>query len=132
MREGLKPGATGTAEVDVTEALTVPALPLPGVAGMAPVFATPYLVGLAEMACCQALAAVLEEGEGSVGIDVAFSHTAATPVGRTVRATATVTAVDRRQVTFEVVLNDDVQEIGRGTHRRAVIDQAKFLARLAG
>jgi predicted thioesterase len=48
-----------------------------------------------------------------------------------VRATATVTEVDRRRVAFTVVVEDDVERIGAGTHERFVIDVATFEARLA-
>jgi len=57
-------------------------------------------------------------------------HLAATPVGRTVTATATVTAVDDKTVTFDVTAHDGIEPIGRGTHVRAPIELARFNARL--
>ena len=57
-------------------------------------------------------------------------HLAATPVGRTVTAHAEVLRVDARLVTFAVSARRRMHEIGRGTHERAVIDLAKFVARL--
>lgn len=98
---------------------------------MPPVFATAYLVGFAECAAMAALHPYLDEHESSVGVDVRVDHTAATPVGTTVIAEATVTSVEGRIVTFEVVLRDDAEQIGRGTHQRAIIDRARFDARVA-
>ncbi|WOQ16357.1 thioesterase family protein [Raineyella sp. W15-4] len=133
MKPGLAPGQTSTVSVQVDDSLTVPAVSgkFPGFADMPRVFATAFLVGFAECAAMGALADYLEPHEGSVGIDVRFDHTAATPVGMTVTATAEVTAVAGRIVTFHVVLRDDEEQIGEGSHQRAIIDRRKFDARMA-
>jgi len=133
VRPGLEPGASHSVSVLVDDALTVPGVSaaFPGFASMPAVFATAYLVGFAECAAMGVLAPFLEPGEGSVGVDVCFDHTAATPVGLTVTAVATATAVEGRTVSFVVELSDDAGPIGRGTHRRAIIDRAKFDARVA-
>lgn len=125
-------GTRGSVTITVDESLTVPAVSdqYPRFDTMPQVFATAYMVGLAEAAAMDALHPALDEGESSVGIEVAFQHTAATPVGLQVTAEAEVTAVEGRVVTFRVVLRDDVEQIGEGTHRRAVIDRAKFDARV--
>ncbi len=133
MRPGLEVGRTHTVSVVVDDSLTVPGVSdaFPGFADMPRVFATAYLVGFAECAAMGAIADFLEDHESSVGIEVNIDHTAATPVGMTVTAVATVTAVEGRVVSFRVELSDDVGPIGRGTHRRAVIDRAAFDARVA-
>lgn len=133
MKSGLAPGQTHTVSVEVDDSLTVPAVSakFPGFAEMPRVFATAFMVGFAEAAAMGALADYLEPNESSVGIDVRFDHTAATPVGMTVTATAEVTAVEGRVVTFHVVLRDDAEQIGEGTHRRAIIDKVRFEARVA-
>lgn len=133
MKPGLAPGVSHTVSVRVDDDLTVPAVSskFPGFAEMPRVFATAFMVGFAEAAAMGALADHLEPHESSVGIDVRFDHTAATPVGMTVTATAEVTAVEGRIVSFRVVLRDDEEQIGEGTHQRAVIDKAKFEARVA-
>ena len=56
---------------------------------------------------------------------------AATPVGHDVTAEAEVTGVDGRTVTFKVTARDENEEIGSGTHERAVIDLKRLDARLA-
>ncbi|MCG5211881.1 thioesterase family protein [Streptosporangium sp. KLBMP 9127] len=94
------------------------------------IFSTPNLVHLLEDAAIEALAPFLDEGQGSVGSKVHVTHTAPTLKGQKVRATATVAEVDRRRVSFTVVVEDDIETIGEGTHERFVIDLAKFDARL--
>ena len=133
MKPGLAAGASHRVSVVVDDSLTVPGVSaaFPGFAEMPRVFATAYLVGFAECAAMGVLAPFLDAGEGSVGIDIAVDHTAATPVGMTVTAVATATSVEPRVVGFEVGLFDDAGPIGRGTHRRAIIDRAKFDARVA-
>lgn len=126
-------GTKGSVTVTVDDALTVPAVSsqYPRFDTMPRVFATAFMVGLAECAAMDALHPVLDEGESSVGIDVRFNHTAATPVGMQVTAEAAVTAIEGRVVNFHVVLRDEVEQIGEGTHQRAVINQAKFETRVA-
>lgn len=98
--------------------------------GPVEVFSTPNMVLLMEEAAMAALAPYLAEGQETVGSTVDVAHVAATPVGMQVSATATVTEVDRRRVSFVVEARDDVEVIGRGTHERFVIDLAPFVARL--
>lgn len=133
MKPGLEVGASHEVSVVVTPELTVPGVSddFPGFADMPAVFATAYLVGFAECASMGVLAPFLDANEGSVGVEVNFDHTAATPVGLTVTAVSTVTAIDGRLVSFAVDLRDDAGAIGHGTHRRAIIDRAKFDARVA-
>lgn len=95
------------------------------------IFSTPNLVLLLEEAAIEALAPYLREDQASVGTKVEVSHTAATLLGQTVTATATVTEVDRRRVVFSIKVVDDVEEIGSGTHERFIIDLPGFEDRLA-
>jgi predicted thioesterase len=48
-----------------------------------------------------------------------------------VKIEATVIAVERRTVTFEVVASDALEECGRATHVRFVVDNEKRSQRLA-
>jgi fluoroacetyl-CoA thioesterase len=95
------------------------------------IFSTPNLVHLLEDAAIEALAPYLSDGQGSVGSKVDIAHVAPTLKGDSVTATATVTEVDRRRVTFAVTAEDGNGTIGAGTHERFVIDIAKFTAKLA-
>ena len=91
------------------------------------VYATPCMVALMEGAACEAIAQALAEGQTTVGTALNIEHISATPVGLDVRAEATVTAVDGKVITFEVKAFDEAGEIGRGTHKRVIINAQKFL-----
>jgi enoyl-CoA hydratase len=95
------------------------------------VFATPAMISLMEYTALEALRPYLDDGEASVGVQLNVEHLAATPIAATVRAEAQVTAVDGRRVDFQVAAYDEAEQIGRGTHRRAVIAVDRFMARLA-
>ena len=99
--------------------------------GEAEVFATPQMINLMEHAAREALCPFLEDGEESVGVDVNVRHLAPTPIGASVRAVATVTAIDGRTVNFDVEAHDGDGLIGQGTHRRAVIMLDKFASKIA-
>lgn len=95
--------------------------------GELPVFATPAMAALMEETSAALLKQFLDEGETSVGTALELAHSAATPEGLTVTAEATITAVDRRKVSFQVVARDPVEEIGRASHDRFVVNADKFL-----
>lgn len=96
-----------------------------------PVLATPVMIMAMENAALEAIKPYFEPGETAVGTRVDVSHLAATPVGRRIVAHAEVTSSDGRQIAFRVNAVDGTEEIGRGTHDRAVINLAKFSERLA-
>ena len=91
------------------------------------VYATPCMVALMEGAACEAIEEALAEGQTTVGTALNIEHISATPVGLDVRAEATVTAVDGKVITFEVKAFDEAGEIGRGIHKRVIVNSQKFL-----
>jgi len=93
-----------------------------------PVFATSRMVGLMEVAAARILRPHLREGEASVGVTVEVIHTAATPPGATVTATAKFVGRDGKLFLFEVSAADNAGEIGRGTHKRAVVATERLVA----
>ena len=97
---------------------------------LAAVLSTPTMVAMMEQAAIEAIKPFLDAGESSVGMTIEVSHTAATPPGHRARAEAEVTKVEGRRLEFSVRAFDDVEQIASGTHRRAVIDTAKFNDRL--
>jgi fluoroacetyl-CoA thioesterase len=97
---------------------------------LASVLSTPTMVAMMEQAAINALKPFLDAGESSVGMTIDISHTAATPPGHRARAEAEVTKVEGRRLDFSVRAFDDVEQIGSGSHRRAVVDAAKFNDRL--
>jgi len=96
-----------------------------------PVLATAMMSLAMEMAAMDALKPYLEPGEMSVGVVVNVTHTAATPEGWKVRAEAEVTAAEGRRIDYVVKAFDEKEEIGHGTHTRAVMERARFDQRFA-
>jgi predicted thioesterase len=119
-------GASATRSVVVTRELTE-AHSLPD---MPEVYGTPMMVYLMETAAAAAIEGFLPAGWVSVGIAVDVRHLAATPVGLTITAKATVVAVGDNTITFDVEAHDGVEAIGAGTHTRAPIDLARFARRV--
>ncbi len=117
----------------VDHTLTVPAVSqaFTGFSDMPPVFATAFMVGFIEWTCIEALRPFLEPHERTVGTHVDVSHSAATPVGMTVTAEVELIAVEGRTLRFKVSCRDEAGLIGEGFHDRAVIDAAKFMARVS-
>ncbi|KRQ09670.1 MULTISPECIES: thioesterase family protein [Bradyrhizobium] len=95
-----------------------------------PVLATPVMIMAMENAALNAVRDYLEPGESVVGTMVNVQHLAATVVGQTVTAMAEVTAVDGRRIAFSVRASDEIEEIGKGTHERMVVELAKLRKRL--
>ena len=120
-------GLKNTVSEEVTEARTAQAMG----SGSLPVYATPAMTCLMEKAATEAVEALVPEGWTTVGISLHVAHTAATPVGLTVRAEAEVTAVEGRKIIFTVRAYDDQGEIGVGSHERFAVAKEKFLAKAA-
>jgi fluoroacetyl-CoA thioesterase len=96
-----------------------------------PVLATATMSLAMELAAIDALKPYLADGEMTVGAVVSVTHTAATPEGWKVRAEAEVTKAEPRRVEFDLRAFDEKEQIGNGTHVRAVLDRAKFDERFA-
>ena len=133
MKATLKPGLTHRFTYQVPQNKTVPHL-YPEVAdfqAMPQVFATGFMVGLMEWTCMQLLSPHLDPGEGSLGVHVDVSHTAATPPGLTVTVEVECLAVQGPKVTFKVKAHDGVDLIGEGQHQRFIVSWQNFNARVA-
>ena len=82
-------GQSATATVTVTESNIAKTMK----SGSLEVFATPAMCALMEEAAQAAVQPELNDDEGTVGISLSISHDAPSPMGATITATATVTAV---------------------------------------
>ena len=91
------------------------------------VYATPCMVALMEGAACEAIADALSETQTTVGTSLNIEHISATPVGLEVRAEAEVTAVEGKVITFAITAFDEAGEIGKGIHKRVIVNSQKFL-----
>ena len=95
------------------------------------VFATAKMIGLMELAASRVLHSELKEGEVSVGVTVDISHTAATAVGDTVVCEARFSGMDGKLFSFEITARDSGGEVGRGTHKRAIVSKDRLLSGIA-
>ena len=93
------------------------------------VLATPAMVALMENAAMKAVAPHLEDGQSTVGSQITTSHLAPSFLGATVTATATLTAVEGRKLTFSIEAHDGQTLIGSGTHIRYIVSRDRFLNR---
>jgi predicted thioesterase len=118
----LAPGLRGRAELLVGEQHTAPRIG----SGKVHVLATPVMINLIEAAALDAIERLLPAGFQSLGTHLDVRHVAATPVGMRVVASAQVTSVEGRLVTFRVEARDEKELIGDGTHQRVVVNVAKF------
>jgi len=93
-----------------------------------PVFATSRMVALMEVAAARVLGPHLGPGEASVGVSLDVVHSAPTPPGATVTATARFVGRDGKLFLFELSAADDAGEIGKGSHKRAVVTTERIVA----
>ena len=89
--------------------------------GLLPVYATPSMIALMEGTCAESVQSELAEGEGTVGVSV----------GMKVRCESLLKEVNGKKLVFEVNVYDEKGLIGTGTHKRAIINNEAFMARLA-
>jgi fluoroacetyl-CoA thioesterase len=125
MKASLQPGVSRASRITVGRERTIGFMGEDG-----RVYATPWMIGDIEYTSRDLILAHADAGEDSVGVEVAVRHLAPTLPGMTVEITARVTAVEGRKVAFEVVAKDELDEIGRGTHTRFVVDVEKTIQRL--
>jgi predicted thioesterase len=122
----LTPGLKGYARIHVGVEQTAPSIG----SGKVPVLATPVMINVIEAAALAAVEHLLPPGHQSLGIHLDVRHFAATPIGMHVEATAELTTVEGRTLSFKVEARDDKEPIGGGTHERVVVNVARFDERI--
>lgn len=122
------PGLNARVELTVTDADTAQALG----SGDVPVLGTPRVLALAEAATVAATARQLPGGLTTVGTRAEVEHRAPTPVGRRVTALATLSKVDGRRLTFEVVVRDGEDLVAEVRVERTILDRQRFIAKTLG
>jgi fluoroacetyl-CoA thioesterase len=125
MAKSIPLGTRGEAEqtVEFEHTLTYHNKALP------PVYSTPHMIGLMEVAAFNALQSYADAGEVSVGTAINIEHRAPTGIGAHVKAEATLESVNGRFFVFRVTAHNGKEEIGRGTVTRSFINVAKFAER---
>ena len=94
------------------------------------VFATPAMVALMENAAMKAVADNLTEGSTTVGAEMNVTHIKPSGVGAEIVASAVLTEVEGRKLTFNVGARDAEGMIGEGVHVRYVVDREKFMSKV--
>lgn len=94
------------------------------------VFATPAMVALMENAAMAAVASALPEGSTTVGAEMNVTHIKPSGPGAEITATAVLTEIEGRKLTFNVGARDAGGMIGEGIHIRYIVDREKFMAKL--
>lgn len=118
----LNPGIRGRAETAVTKENTALSMK----SGDLEVFATPAMTALIEEAAVAALAPYLEAEMTTVGSKISVNHLAATPVGLSVTAEATLEEIDGRRLVFSAEVFDEAGKVGSAVHERVIVSRRKF------
>lgn len=132
MKSSPKVGDKVTFQYKVPETKTVPCLypDAPEFETMPGVFATGFMVGLMEWTCMKIIEPHLAPGEGSLGVHIDVSHSAATLPGQTVTVTAECVGATSRLIAFKVSAHDGIDSIGEGRHERMVVPWDRFEAKV--
>ena len=86
------------------------------------VFATSKMVALMEIAASRVFNKFLSSNECSVGIEININHVSPTSIGAKVRAQAILIDIKNNIFTFNVKAFDESGLIGKGTHKRSLVD----------
>ena len=121
----LHTGIIGVDEVEVTPMNTAEAVG----SGTLPVFATPAMLASMEKAAYTSVQPCLDDGSGTVGILLNVEHLAASPIGMHVRTESELTEIDGRVLTFSVRSYAGGELIGKGVHKRCIINSERFMAK---
>ncbi|MGE5780039.1 MAG: thioesterase family protein [Hyphomicrobiales bacterium] len=125
MKPSLRPGLSRVNRITIDRERTI------GFMGEeARTYATPAMIRDIEYTCRDLIVEHADPGEDSVGMEVAVKHLAPTLMGMTVEIAVRVIAVDGRKVSFEATVNDELDQVGAGTHTRFVVEKAKTFERL--
>ena len=123
----LMENTTAEADTVVTPLDTARCIALAPTDAFPEVFATSRMIALMELAAARAMRPLLGAGQLSVGVSLNVRHTAATPVGSTVRAVATYLRTEQKLLHFRVEAFDEAGSIGTGEHTRAIVETARLV-----
>jgi len=125
VRDSLKAGQSTTRRFDVDRSRTIGFM---GDEGR--VYSTPAMIMDIEITARDLIKQHLDDGEDTVGTHVSVDHLAATIEGDTAEVTVTITEVEGRAVTVEARVKDSLEDVGRGIHKRFIVNTAKTFERI--
>ena len=121
----LKTGIKGHTESEVVFSNTAVAVG----SGTLHVFGTPCMAALMEKAAMESVQPYLEGNEGTVGIEINIKHLTPSPLGMVVYVDSELVSIDGNILTFEVSCRSRKELLGKGIHKRALIDNLEFMAK---
>ena len=119
--------ATASAELVVGPADLASSISTEGGDEFPAVLATARMIALMETAAARVMQPFLGPGELSVGVTVDIVHSAPTPPGALVNANARYTGREGKLFVFEIDAHDEGGEIGRGSHKRAIVETERLV-----
>lgn len=122
----LSAGIEGHKEITVTIDKTATAFG----SGTVEVFATPAMIALMEQTAMESIAGFLPAGFVTVGTEVNVKHIKATRTGESVVCCSKLIQIDGKKVVFEVEAFDKSGLIGKGTHKRYIVDKQMFIGNI--
>ena len=114
---------TSVSRVVVEQKDTVGAM----VPGMPFVAATPYLVGIAEMACSRLVQGLLEPGQITVGSRVVIDHLGPSKVGAELVLKTALVNREKNRFKFTVRIEDGARTVATVEHERAAVSLEKIM-----
>jgi len=97
-----------------------------------PAASTPFVLGLAEVACHEAVRPTLSPGDITVGVRAVIDHLAPSRVGAKLLARSELVRRRGRKLYFDVEIEDGGAVVARVKHQRAIVDAQRMRQRLAG
>ena len=98
--------------------------------GSISVLATPSMILFMEIASGMLAHDHIPQGYTSVGTRVCVDHLGAVLEGNTVQVTSVIAGIDKRKIIFDVQVKYGDKVIGKGTHIRYIVNEARFLEKL--
>lgn len=93
-----------------------------------PAASTPFVLGLAEVACHRAVAPLLAEREMTVGVRSHVEHLLPSPVGTQLVAVAQLTLRAKRRLYFRIEITEGARVVARVRHMRAITTRDRVMA----
>jgi fluoroacetyl-CoA thioesterase len=67
----------------------------------------------------------------TVGTSFNFTHDAPTSLGMTLRVKSMISEINGENILFDIIASDDYGTVGRGQHKRAVVNRVRLFEKAA-
>jgi predicted thioesterase len=98
--------------------------------GSLPVLASPRLMALMEMLCCELVDNSLPECQTTVGAEFTLHHMRPTLPGTTITLRGKLIDIEGRMLQYAIEAWDGDLQLAHATHTRVVIDAQRFMDKL--